>query len=165
MAGEDPPRVGVPGTAAGRRGTPPLPTSAFCAREETARPGMGPGRSRRDRQFVGTGAEQRRAETLTLRGGAWELGGGSSPQVLPFPPRRGDYSGAFTDFYEGFRFGGTKLLRGVFCAAAHARLRFSGIIPPQTRPRHACTHTCAHCRNFLRKKKKITGGKLLLFHI
>lgn len=46
---------------------------------------MGPGRSRRDRQFVGTGAEQRRAETLTLRGGAWELGGAARPRCCPFP--------------------------------------------------------------------------------
>lgn len=85
---------------------------------------MGPGRSRRDRQFVGTGAEQRRAEMLTLRGGSRELGG-SSPQVLPFPPRRGDHSGAFTDFYKGFHFGGTKLLWGV---SALRRMPGSGFL-------------------------------------
>lgn len=156
-------RVGVPGMAAGRRGTPQLPTLAFCAREQTARPGMGPGRSRRDRQFVGTGAEQRRAEMLTLRGGSRELGGQLAPGAA-LSPKEGRSFGCFYRLLQGVLLRRNKTFVGGFCSVAHARLRFSGIIPPQTRPRHACTHTCAHCRNFLRKKK-ITGGKLLLFHI
>lgn len=153
MAGEDPPRVGVPGTAAGRRGTPQLPTSAFCAREETARPGMGPGRSRRDRQFVGTGAEQRRAETLTLRGGAWELGGQLAPGAA-LSPKEGRLFGCFYRLLRGVSLRRDKTFAGGFlrCGACQAQV-FWDNSPPDTTP--ACVH--AHVRSlqeFLKEKKK-----------